>query len=502
MKRVLGYLSIIILVTFLFQGFQCSNKEVANAKLAINQADWQKAKMNLEAAIQKNPKNDEAWYMLAEVKEKINDFKGAAEALMECETIASNPKIKGFLANKMPTFRNAMFNKSIEYYNKYSASKELKFLDTSVFLLDVVTIVRPEYARIPSIKGMIMEIKKDTTNAIIAYGQYAALMEKDLKIARDKGIFINMTRDEFVSKFGKPTLTIGHNMSSEADTTLTDSYSFEGKDFFLFSARKGNTQFKVKGWRFDPNAKLQDWERNEWSEFDISPYAALSSIYYDRKDYDKSLKNIKTIIDLQPDNAQAQAFMVELFQAQGKQDDAKKMLTDLATKYPDNKYYVAQLGDFLLLDKKYDEAVQQYEKALKIDPEFDGALRNIGTAYKNKAGIIQKRQREAKDADKNYKENLEEYFPFLKKSGEYFEKSRKSDRFKYDLEVLSELVNIYEVLDDQAKISYYKSFLESLEGDDEVDKKEYYRIMCKVYTILKETEKSKAACSRFEELIK
>ena len=72
----------------------------------------------------------------------------------------------------------------------------------------------------------------------------------------------------------------------------------------------------------------------------------------------------------------------------------------------------------------------------------------------------------------------------------------------YDLDVLGELINIYEVLEDENKMRSYLTALETLEGDDDINKADYYRIMCKVYTILKIADKRKAACDKFQELYK
>jgi len=261
-------------------------------------------------------------------------------------------------------------------------------------------------------------------------------------------------------------------------------------------------KFRIRGWRYNPPAKWAEWEKSTWMDFDVSPFAALAQIFFERKDYDKALYNVKRITEIEPQNAQAQSFLIELYNVQNKKDEAMKNISELAAKYPDNKLYHAQYGDLLMNSGELDKAIVEYEKALKIDPEFDFVLRNIAAVYKNKAGKIQRKQQEMKEKDKNYVENVDEYAPDLTKSAEYFERARKTPRFQNDIEVLGELINIFEVLDDKAKISNYLGSLQQLEFDDSIDKQNYYKIMCKVYTLLKMADKRKDACDKYIELSK
>lgn len=162
-------------------------------------------------------------------------------------------------------------------------------------------------------------------------------------------------------------------------------------------------------------------------------------------------------------------------------DVAIKELEDLIAKNPNNKYYWSQYGDIMMNSGKYDEAIEKYKKALDIDSEFDLVVRNIASAYKNKASVIQKAQADAISKDKTVKADTEKYFPFLRESAKFFEKSRRSSTFRNDFIVLSELANIYTVLQD-SKLQDALTELENLEPSIPQESKErYYLSLLAIY---------------------
>ncbi len=183
MKRTILLLLVVIISAILMQGFQCATKEITTAKVAMQSNDYPKAKQQLEQALIKNPKNDEAWYLLGQVKETMMDFKGAAEAYSEAEKNAITPEVVKFLPNYIIRFWTGVLNLSISYYNNYVVSKDKNSLDTALFLLDIVPIVRPDMSRVYALKGIILETKNDTNSAILAYSKYASLQEKNIRFA-------------------------------------------------------------------------------------------------------------------------------------------------------------------------------------------------------------------------------------------------------------------------------------------------------------------------------
>ncbi|MFW5702302.1 MAG: hypothetical protein ACOCX7_05080, partial [Bacteroidota bacterium] len=129
------------------------------------------------------------------------------------------------------------------------------------------------------------------------------------------------------------------------------------------------------------------------------------------------------------------------------------------------------------------------------------ALRNIASAFKNKASIIQMAQQEKKEKDDSFKMKPDEYVPYLEESAEYFRRAQKTDTFRNDIEVLAELANIYYVLDKNDELMEIANKLEALEDDIPANKKErYYLIMVKIFDNTGQSAKLKEVSNKLENL--
>lgn len=474
---------------------------MTTAKVAFTNKDYDKAEEYLKKEIEKNPKNEEALIMLADVKDIKGDLKGAAIAINEAEKVVKIPENVSNVALTKNKLWVTAYNKGIQFYNRYFSSKEKNLLDSSIQQFDIAILLRPERADFYSVKGTALELKGDTSEAILFYQNYIKLMEKEIELANNKGVYINIPRKDAVKILGEPNTSTGHKLDRMTDSTVTDKYIIDGKEVFIFSSKSDNDDLKVKGWSVDPPKSWPEFERTQFSTFNISPLIDLTTIYYDKKELDKALKYISIMTFLDPNNVDANAFRIQIYREQGKTDEALNSLNKLVQKYPDNKMFWAAIGDILLTMQKYDDAIDKYEHALKIDPAYIIVFRNLASAYKNKASIIQREQQDKIDKDKNYKPNSDEYLPMLEKSADYFEKCRKSEDFEEDLDVLGDLINIYEVLNKKELLNSTLQELENLEYTTK-DKLKFYKIMCNVYTRLKIADKRKTYCDKFQELDK
>lgn len=75
MKRYSPFAVLILTSLFLSTtGFQCGSAEVTTARLAIQQGQFEKAEQSLVKEVQKNDKNEEAWFLLGQVRWEMKKF--------------------------------------------------------------------------------------------------------------------------------------------------------------------------------------------------------------------------------------------------------------------------------------------------------------------------------------------------------------------------------------------------------------------------------------------
>lgn len=490
MKRIILLTIFLIAGTFLLQGFQCSSREMTTAKVAFQQKDYDKAIDFAQQEITKNPASGDAYMLIADAYLMKGNVKKAAEAALKAEEKVKDPKMvqrPKMLLNKIWV---DAYNSGIDNFNRYYQTKQAKFLDSAINYFEVGKIVRPEMLDFYNFTGQAYEVKGDSISAMVEYQTYLEKADPDIKMFERKGITLSMPRADAFVKLGKPESTTPQS-GAQGDSLLTDLYKVDNKELYVFyKDNKKDLNFHLEGIRYNPPASWLPNEQSQWSQFNTAPIGALAQMNYYKKKYQEALKYLKLLGSLEPNNTNANSFMVQIYQDLGNTADAYTYVQSLIQKDPNNKYYLTQLGDLYQTDKKFPEAIESYKKALNVDPTFEQAMRNIASAYKNKASLIQNEIKRKLDADKNYKVNVEDYFPDLRESAKYFDKVSKTDKYKDDFKVFSELANIYYVLDDKAKLNNAIEKLESMEEKVPATEKEnYYIDMMKIFSYTKDQTK-------------
>jgi tetratricopeptide (TPR) repeat protein len=502
MKRIFGILLFLLLGAVAFQSFQCSSRELTTAKVAFSHQDYDKAIDFAQQEITKNPENGEAYMLIADSYMMKGNTKLAAEYALKAEKVIGdqNPQLSQrpkLLINKIWV---EAYNMGVDNFNKYFSTKNNKFLDSAVNYFEIGKSVRPSMLDFYALSGQAYETRGDSIAALVEYKTYLEKAQKDLDIFKNNNFYIGIPRVDVIKKLGKPELTNGF-AGTQGDSLITDLFKVDGKELYVFyKDHKKDLNFELQGLRYDPPANWLPNEQSQWVGFNTAPIAALAQMTYAKQKYEDALTYLKLLGTLEPSNTNANAFLVQVYQDMGQNDKAYSYIQELIKSDPKNKFYLVQLGDLYQLDKKYEPAIESYKKALDIDPTFEPALRNIASAYKNKASIKQNEIKLKLDADKNYKPNFDEYFPDLKESAKYFEEVAKTNKYKNDYKVYSELANIYYVLNDKDKLTDVVSKLETLQ--DQISKEDlqnYYVEMVKVYSqYVKNSEKLKEYQSKIK----
>jgi cytochrome c-type biogenesis protein CcmH/NrfG len=117
MRRFFPPIILLLVVVYLsVTGFQCGSAEITTARLAITQKQWTKAEESLMKALQKNDKDEEAWFLLGQVRYELKKYAEMNEAYSNALAIsdAHKPDIDKYRLSTWAEF----FNAGIAYYNK------------------------------------------------------------------------------------------------------------------------------------------------------------------------------------------------------------------------------------------------------------------------------------------------------------------------------------------------------------------------------------------------
>lgn len=458
MKKIVYSLIIIIVSGLAIQGFACSSKEMLDAKTAYERKEYDKAIDNLQRELAKNPNNEEARLYLVRIRMEQGDLREAAKIIMDTTKTMTNPKFK----DQLPKYKNKLwvesYNKGITSYNQYFSTNDEAQLDSASYYFEIGSILRPTLLDFYFLRGNVLQLKGDTAASLKEYDKYVNGMKEQIAFAYNNKFQINQNIEEVKSTLSLET-KVRLDTLNENNIQRTD---VSGEKYFYSRWNSSTNEYELKGWRTSFPADWLDNEKLTFIEFRTDVFFILSEYYYDKKQYDSALIYLEQYQKIDPMNNNSNSSIIQIYKDMGKEDVALQKLDNLTKENPTNPLYWTMWADMLANLERFDDAISKYEEALKLDPNYDFALRNIASTYKNKAVKIQEEEKDLKEKDEKYEINVDRYFPLIEKSIEYFEKARQTDTFKNDFMLLMELANNYIVLN-KLKDEKFKQVLNDIQ---------------------------------------
>jgi tetratricopeptide (TPR) repeat protein len=116
-----------------------------------------------------------------------------------------------------------------------------------------------------------------------------------------------------------------------------------------------------------------------------------------------------------PENAEMIGTKFSAYIGANKMQDALTSAEDLVEKDPNNKFNRYNYGVVLLNTEKYPEAETQLLEAIKLDPEYDNAIYNLGVTYVKWGTAMNKEAEQKGVMSDDYKKKYEAALPYLEK---------------------------------------------------------------------------------------
>jgi tetratricopeptide (TPR) repeat protein len=340
-------------IYFSVTGFQCGSAETTSAKLYMQQKQWQKAEESLLKELAKNDKNEEAWYLLGQVRIELKNYQGMNDAFTRALQIsdAHKPEIS---RNRLAIWA-MLYNEGISYYNK--GKDDPANYDKAVEDFNTAIAVVPDSSATYYVSALAYYAKKDNKNA-----------------------------------------------KARLETALEKKPEFADAARFL-----GQLHYTAGMERIDAKDSVGA-----------------------SKEFDASMKAFETAYAAEPSNADNISNLIEIYDRTQNHSKALSLTSSAVEKDPSNKIYRYAYGVFLLKQDKYPEAIEQFKKAVELDPTYGDAIYNLGVAYLN-WGVSMKAETDkkaetarekmgskAKDvkADLSYKDKLKDSLPYLEKASE------------------------------------------------------------------------------------
>jgi Flp pilus assembly protein TadD len=303
--------------------------EIAQAEDAIQKNDFIGAEALLKKAIDKDPKNYQAWFDLGFVLNRLGRVEDSIHAYRQ--SVAAKPEV--FETNLNLGLMLVRFN-SPEAERYLRAATGLKPTDH----------VEEGQARAWLSLAHLEENTKPE-DALAAYRKASELTPKDPEPHLSAGL-LHERQKEFSDAEAEYKLVLALDAhSTEAAIGLTNIY--------MKSGRLGDAE---------PLLRRLATERPD----DAGIHLQLGRVLAAQDKKDDAITEIQTALKLAPADSEAQRELADLYSSAGKNDLAENTYRALVTSQPKDPELHRGLGQALLRQKKFPEAQQEFLTALRL----------------------------------------------------------------------------------------------------------------------------------------
>jgi len=308
--------------------------EIAQAEDAIQKNDFNGAETLLKKAIDKDPKNYQAWFDLGFVLNRLGRVEESIHAYRQ--SVAAKPDV--FETNLNLGLMLVRFN-SPEAERYLRAATSLKPTDH----------VEEGQARAWLALAHLLENTKPE-DALVAYRKASELTPKDPEPHLSAGL-LHERQKEFSDAEAE------YKQALALESHSTDSHSTE--------AAIGLTNLYMKSGRLAEAEPLLRGLATERPD-DAGIHLQLGRVLAAQSKKDDAIVEIQTALKLAPADSDAQRELADLYSSTGKNDLAETTYRALVTAQPKDPELHRGLGQALLRQKKFPEAQQEFLTALRL----------------------------------------------------------------------------------------------------------------------------------------
>lgn len=448
MKRSFPFLAFVALMSVIgFGAFQCGSPEFTGAKVYMQQGKYDQAIEQLEKEVAKNPNNAEAWRYLGILKSEKSDYAGMNSAFDRAKALTPkyNEEIFKIQFNKWAQHLNAglgyyqkgsedstqYYEKAIAEYNKAIEAKPDTGL-TYRYIAIVYTQMKDDdkaFEAYTKAWEMSHDVDAQKQRAIIFYNRGETLKEEFEKVNYNEldlmkklaDVRKNMSREELIRKFGEP-----------------DKGNME-KD-----KKRGS---KKEFWKYPQYNLSLTVEGSNVVEFDFSkPYEPKidSALYRQAQEqFTLAVDALEAAKKLRPTDNSILDLLMRAYVQADKLEQATTTFEVAVENDPGNKLNRFLLGILYRSGGKNNEAIKQFEEAVKLDSTFGDVYYEIGVTYYNWGVDIVRQAEKDESLMPAAKEKFAQARPYIERVAAEFRKD--------DPQIYETLGRIYAQIGEQEK---------------------------------------------------
>ncbi|MBM4169320.1 MAG: tetratricopeptide repeat protein [Ignavibacteria bacterium] len=411
---------LLILASFLallvFQGFQCASAEFTGAKVQIQQKNFAEAKRLLEIEVQKNPMNDEAWYLLGLLRADDEEYEGMNEAFNKANELTDKHAV-----NIQQTRYNTwgqLINAGVQYLDKASPESTM-YYDTAAEEFTKATRAWPDTSLTYRYLGYAYNNKGDFDKALEVFRQ-AWSLGKDYESLKRIGRIHLLRADESKTKFettNVDALDLSRKLGEvRRHARREDVIQFIGQPD---ERKRGPRGTKIETWiykAYNLEVTIDD------TKVSATKYTAPFTPKIDSTDYRRAMEQyaqavnaFETARESDPKDKETLNLLLRAYIESQRISEATRTFQVAVDDEPDNKLNRYVLGVLYRTMGRYEEAINQFVKAAELDPEYADAIFELGATYYNWGVEILREAEDRREVTTAHKEKFRSALPHMEK---------------------------------------------------------------------------------------
>ena len=313
----------------------CQSSALTAAKLYLKQEETQKAKDQLVLALETEPQNAEAHFLLGKIYSGEGDY--AAMDASFARAVDLSPKF----GDQIDQIRDYYWAREYNAGVNVAQGEEVKF-GRALIQFNNATLIRPERLEAWRNLAYVYYQLDQADSAITTYQRIVSVDSADASSLHSLGV-LYMNQDRYQEAAGVLSQLVE-----------TDPRHLEGHiNLAVTQVRTGD----YKG-----------AEDNYRKAIDIDPQASntyynLGNLYWKQEDYTAALQAYEKTVELKPDDWDARYNLAITYLALQDMDGALPLLEQLAEEMPDNVSVWKELGRIYAHKGKIEESKRAYSLA-------------------------------------------------------------------------------------------------------------------------------------------
>lgn len=415
-QRAIWSITVSLLAVLVFQGFQCGSPEFTGAKVYIQQKNFVEAIRLLEVETQNNPGNEEAWFLLGQLQSDEGNYIKMNVAFSKALEINKNhaSDIKAIRFNRWASHLNNGVNAL-----QRGSDDSLQYYDAAIEQFTRAVEAWPDTMVTYRYLGYAHNNKGDEEAAIAAF-KMAWEKGKDVESYKQAGrIYLNrgkVLKKEFTAENSDKINAITNLDKVEKRMPKGDVMRLLGPPD---SKKEGGRRSTKETWTYATyNLEIVlDKDRVESIQKTGTYNPDIDSTKHQQSlaEFANAVSMFEEVKKVNPRDNDNLNLLLDAYVQADLLEEAIRGFAQSVENEPNNKINHYILGVLKRSTGKFQLAINSFQQALSIDPEYVDALFDLGATYYNWGVDMIKEAQEAGSDSEEFKEKFKEALPYLEK---------------------------------------------------------------------------------------